>query len=215
MAVGGCAGRLGAGAAWCAAGAGGWGGNASSAVAALDPPAESEGVGGAMGVAGEARGRRSGGDENENRGKGDGNLLTRRGRRGSRARRDKNRETPLGRVAPRRSDGDGAGSRCREREHSRRAGGVETTRERGGFPTKSARRFCQKIRAGRARGGGRDVRAPDAKPRSGRSRGADTGVTPSRRLLTRPPMGAPPVNGHRGPPNARTAAANVERWRFL
>ena len=119
----------------------------------VDPPAESEGVGGAMGVAGEARGRRSGGDENENRGKGDGNLLTRRGRRGSRARRDKNRETPLGRVAPRRSDGDGAGSRCREREHSRRAGGVETTRERGGFPTKSARRFCQKIRAGRARGG--------------------------------------------------------------
>ena len=126
-----------------------------------------------------------------------GNLLTRRGRRGSRARRERRRETPRGWVAPRRSDGDDAGSRRRERERSRRGGGVETTREGGGFPTrgKAPRAFAKKFARG-ARGGGRDARVPDAKARSGRSRGTNTGVTPSRRLLTRPPMGAPPVNGH-------------------
>ena len=164
-----------------------------------------------MGVAGEARGRRSGGDENENRGKGDGNLLTRRGRRGSRARRDKNRETPLGRVAPRRSDGDGAGSRCREREHSRASRRRRDDARAWGFPTKSARRFCQGSRG--AREGGGDATCE----RRTRNRDRVGRAVPIHPLaeVTRPPMGAPPVNGHRGPPNARTAAANVERWRFL
>jgi hypothetical protein len=156
LAVGGCA-RLGAGAAWCAAGAGGWGGSASSAVAALDPPAESEGVGGAM--AGGGRGSRTSLGRRRERepreGRWIGNLLTRRGRRGSRARRERRRETPLGWVAPRRSDGDDAGSRRRERERSRRGGGVETTREGGGFPTERKKRRALLPKNSRgARGGG-------------------------------------------------------------